>query len=232
MVFDAPTLNFYVDKLFPILAQTATALDIGANIGNHSIIFSNFFHRVIAFEPNPQVALLLRANTMGKSIEVIEKGLSDAQGKVNFNICDSNLGGSRIVDNVSDTYIDVVTLDQMIEQLNINNVSFIKIDVEGHELKVLAGAHKLLKYQQPVISLDLHSRELSEPINNLLMQSGYKHYYALVPIYSKHFYGIIPEWLLPKPLRPTVREVKLKSIHNLAECYGAVLIVSTEPLKL
>ena len=42
----------------------STALDIGANIGNHAAFLSNHFSRVIAFEPNPMVACLLKANAM------------------------------------------------------------------------------------------------------------------------------------------------------------------------
>ncbi len=47
----------------------STALDIGANIGNHAAFLSNHFGRVIAFEPNPMVACLLKANAMA-----LEKG--------------------------------------------------------------------------------------------------------------------------------------------------------------
>ena len=65
-VNDATTLNFYINILFPKLAHTVVALDIGANIGNHSCIFVKYFDRVIAFEPNPQVAYLVACKCNGQ----------------------------------------------------------------------------------------------------------------------------------------------------------------------
>ena len=227
-IYDATSLNFYVNILFPKLAHTAVALDIGANIGNHSCIFAKYFDRVIAFEPNPQVAYLLRANAMGKSIEVVGKGLSDTYGSLNFEICNDNLGGSRIVKYESDIIIEVDTLDRLTNQLSLDNVSFIKIDVEGHEENVITGALKLLKCQTPVLSLELHSHNLSESISKLLSQAGYKYFYLLVSDVEDH---IVPVRFIPKPLRNITNRVILKPINTLTECNGSgIIIVSPKPL--
>ena len=227
-VYDAASLNFYVDILFSKLTHTAIALDIGANIGNHSCIFSTYFDRVIAFEPNPQVAALLRVNAMGKSIEVVEKGLSDIHGRLNFKICNSNLGGSKIVNYKSDIIVEVDTLDRLTNHLLLDNVSFIKIDVEGHEDKVLAGAIKLLDNQTPVLSLELHSHNLSESISKLLSQVGYNYFYLLVPDVENY---IVPVRFIPKPLLKFANRVILKPINTLTECNGpGIIIVSPKPL--
>ena len=43
-----------------------TVLDIGANIGNHSLFFSNYFYKVLSFEPHPKIFKVLAINTEDK----------------------------------------------------------------------------------------------------------------------------------------------------------------------
>ena len=115
-------------------------------LGNHTVYFTRHFSRVIAFEPNPMVAALLRVNTaeFGNAINVLQIGLSDAPAKLNFKVNEHNLGASRITDEDSNSVIEVDKLDNLVADLKLDDVSFVKIDVEGHEDRVIAGAFEFL----------------------------------------------------------------------------------------
>ena len=224
--YDTLTIDYYCNKLFPKLTHTETALDIGANIGNHSSIFANHFDQVFAFEPNPRSALLLRANSLGKQIYVIEKGLSDTHGKLNFELSYGNIVGSRIVNVDSDTTIEVETLDRLSKHYDYGNVSFLKIDVEGHEAKVLAGAKQLLNTQHPVIALELHPYivpGIAGQVNNILMQAGYRFIYLLNPNRQ------VNRWV-PYMLRPTADKLIPISTNTITDKHD-VFIVSYKPLE-
>ena len=97
-------------------------------------------------------------------------GLSDKSGKLPFEIFPTNIGGSRIksadVDkklNEKIIYVDVERADK-INSLQKEKIELIKIDVEGHEIKVLKGAQKLIESNKPII---LFEAELLTAINHL-----------------------------------------------------------------
>ncbi len=216
--YDPLILDFYRNKLFPQIPHTSLALDIGANIGNHTVVIKQYFDRVIAFEPNPQTALLLRANTMGggkKLVEVVEKGLSDIHGTKNLSISYNNVGISRIVNEDTKTSIEVETLDRLRSKLKLEKVGFVKIDVEGHEAKVLAGAQQLLKSQQPVIALELHSSgDLPRQVHDELLKSGYQYFWEITNSQTKaeRFFS---KRMFPQILRPKVKKVYPKRIEKI-----------------
>jgi FkbM family methyltransferase len=148
----------FIEKKIPT-AKDKTVLDIGANIGNHSIFFANKFKNVYAFEPNPVTYEVLKINCTfaaeQKNITTVNVGLSDKEGSLPFYINRSNIGGSQIIDvnhkSSKDTIqINVKTLDQLIE-LKDASVALVKIDVEGHELNVLKGAKDTISRNMPAI---------------------------------------------------------------------------------
>lgn len=150
---DLLLIREYLESVY-LDTYNSTALDIGANIGNHSIYFSEFFENVLAFEPNPRTFALLKVNadyiSLKKNIKCFNYGLSNENGQLLFESSKSNLGGSNIVSQVlkfddSSTFlIDVKRADE-IELLFEKKISLIKIDIEGHELQALMGARELIK---------------------------------------------------------------------------------------
>ncbi len=231
--YEVRLLEILERDVFPKISRVETALDIGANIGIHTTCFSKHFDRVIAFEPNPQVAAVLRANAMGHPIEVIEKGLSNAPGKLNFRVNFQNLGNSQIVEESTGVSIEVETLDRLVESLGVKNVGFIKIDVEGHEAQVLAGAQEMLKQQRPIILMEVHYFSDSDPavrISAQLEQAGYSHFYALLPVKrQREFLGVPLRRFLPRPLRP-VQNFRLSPIERIAGPNLTHVLAATEPL--
>ena len=133
-------------------------LDVGANIGNHSIYFSSKFNKVFAFEPNADVYELLKFNaSQRQNVFPSMIGLGDVEGDFVLKEISGNLMASWI-DKNSDltdrkTYqIKIKTLDK----LNIPEVKFIKIDVEGYEIEVLKGGVDLISRDQPIILFEQH----------------------------------------------------------------------------
>ncbi len=183
-IFEEPELDVLSRELFHLLPSNSTALDIGANIGNHTMYFARYFDRVIAFEPNPMAAAVLRVNVMGagSNVIVVTKGLSDASGMRNFKFDNINLSASHVTDDLADANIEVTTLDALIEPLKLQNVSFLKIDVEGHEDKVIAGASEFLSASHPIVAMEglyKDDPEKGARVTVLLRDLGYRHFYRL-----------------------------------------------------
>ena len=144
-----------------------TMLDIGANIGNHSLYLAPNFKDIHAFEPNPITADRLRQNIElnRAAIHVHEVGLGDADAKLEFRSSDTgNLGGGSFTATrfpVSHC-LQVVQGDGYIADRGIRNVDFIKLDVEGFELKVLDGLAKTIERDRPVIVMEYDGRRGSQ----------------------------------------------------------------------
>ena len=137
--------------------RKSTMLDIGANIGNHSIYFSRFFEKVIAFEPNPKIYRLLEINTEEMpNVEVKNHGLSEKKEVLDFSVDKANWGGSRIIcedaesDAPASIKVNVESLDDVLND-RASQIELMKIDVEGHEFSVLQGAKKTLEKHKPTI---------------------------------------------------------------------------------
>ncbi len=122
------------------------AFDIGANRGHVSEALIELGARVVAVEPNPSLAPLLRRR-YGRQLTVIQAAVGDADGERIL-----YLGQNDLHWTVSDAWRDraprghvwteaikvpLITLDQLID--THGNPDFVKIDVEGYEPKVLAG---------------------------------------------------------------------------------------------
>lgn len=182
--YEKVQLNALKRLVFNDLDNASNCIDIGANIGNHACTFAKSFANVYAFEANPPVSYVLRANAFGKNITVFDYGLSDKNGTIPFKQFENNLGASCITANEADAdyFVDIQTLDSVVKKENITNISFVKIDVEGHETEVLEGGRLFFSEQKPVIALEAFFQ--SAPKNgkatlSLLRSYGYRHMYAL-----------------------------------------------------
>lgn len=234
-IYEGRELEALSREVFPRLDRPATALDIGANIGNHACYFAAHFDRVVAFEPNPPVAAVLRANAMGRNVEVVETGLSDRPGELNFSVNQTNLGGARVTTDPSGMTIKVDTLDRLAGPLGLDDVRFIKMDVEQHEEQVLTGAAAFLASQRPVIAMEGHyksHRETGLRVAAQLDRLGYRHFYSFTALRGSLFdrrYGSLRR-AIPRPLRPLAR-LTLASIDSVAGRNHDLVIASAEPLK-
>jgi FkbM family methyltransferase len=144
----------------------AIALDIGANVGHHTLYLASFCAHVHAFEPFEGVARFIdekvALNKLEHHITVHRVGLSDADAELPyFASTGNNIGNGTFVPSLADAHEApscVLALrhgDRCVASLNLPRVDLVKIDVEGFELKVLEGLRQTLARYRPLVMLEL-----------------------------------------------------------------------------
>jgi FkbM family methyltransferase len=140
-----------------------TIIDIGANIGNHSLFFSEFleYDEIICFEPFEKNVELLKLNLIGKNCRIMDYALSDSESeKILYNSQSNNFGGFSLhsYDGSKGENKSFIVKDKVVtktlDSLNLTNVTMIKIDVEGHENSVLNGGIETIKKNSPIIFIE------------------------------------------------------------------------------
>lgn len=132
-------------------------LDIGANIGNHTLYLAIVAGcRVVAFEPNRALAdALSRSATQSDvagRIEVRTCALGAEPGRGSLaNLDEANLGGQTVAVDPAHGDFEVAVLDRVTLP---GPVRAMKIDVEGMELDVLAGAEELVARDRPDLYIE------------------------------------------------------------------------------
>jgi FkbM family methyltransferase len=166
--------------------QEKTSIDIGANMGHYSYYMAKFSKNVIAFEPNRDLWGDL-GRLLGHKVRLESAALSRASGKAVMRIDSSNTGVATVEEKndlscVADQSV-VVSREietRTLDSFNLSNVAMIKIDVEGHEEAVLAGAHQTILRNQPVLiveSEDRHNSGAPQRVAESLAALGYLAFY-------------------------------------------------------
>ena len=158
--------------------KTSFFIDVGANIGTHSIGVAPNVRRVLAFEPNLENFDLLtknRALTMCKNITCSQIAFSSEVGKTNTKF---NFGKTTLCDGND---VIVTTLDSI---SGLPSIDFIKIDVEGMEYNVLKGAERSINYFQPKLLIEMQQQSLYEKVYNFLKNMNYNIYWFNVATYT------------------------------------------------
>jgi len=181
-VYEKEELDILFDFLAPLqeIFAAGSCLDIGANIGNHSIYFAPIFATVHSFEPHPATFRLLDFNVSGIGNVVAHNfGLGDSKGTFTLRENPTNLGGSAIADGsvggAGDIEIRVERVDGL--DLDLRALCFVKIDVEGFEASVLRGAIDTIRAHEPLIVLEQHESEFVDdttPSIATLQDLGYR----------------------------------------------------------
>lgn len=165
-------------------------VDIGANIGNHSLFFSRHYKKVFSFEPNKKVFELLTLNArLVDNIRCYNVGLSDSSNTAALLQSKSNIGGSRIVScSASDATVPVElrVLDE-IADIQDQAIGLIKVDIEGHEYQALTGARNTIKKNRPIILFEQKAADFDGGTSatvELLKSLGYTRF-AVVRSYPR-----------------------------------------------
>ncbi len=147
----------YIKSVYGSRIKGNTVLDIGANIGNHSVYFAKKIEaaRVYSFEPIRENYENLRRNidinNLGDKVYLRKVALGEKRsGGARISYSENNVGGTRINSSVQDegAEFEIVPLDELEFE---GNIALIKIDVEGFEFKVLRGAIETIKKHHPII---------------------------------------------------------------------------------
>lgn len=203
--FEKAVLDCLARDVFPALPKESIAVDIGANVGNHSVYFSGHFDQVHAFEPNQRTFHLLQANAMiSPKIIPYHLGCSDSAFEQEVVYETRNVGGARLAPIAQEAgaaegsppsgtlraKFALDRLDHVLPKELHHRVGFIKIDVEGHEAPAVRGAGEVIAASSPVIGFEVGASEVrngTTAAKEALIELGYDHFYHLqdtAPFYA------------------------------------------------
>ena len=131
------------------LKPDAIVIDVGANIGEFSVAVAPHAKKVYAFEPVARSRALLQKNTASSpTVEIIDCALSNTEGTVTLAPDTKNNSGTYRV--TGSGTIPLRTLDSF----NLTP-DFIKIDVQGLDIRVLQGAARTIAKNKPVLLFEI-----------------------------------------------------------------------------
>ena len=177
--------TFFDDDLLEALhlsnIKPGIVLDVGANIGNHTIYFSRVLKReVIAMEPFPQLFDLLerniRTNLVADMVEALKVGASDIMrwGKLysnSENRSKTTLYLERLTSFDDEAMARFVPLDEV--DLRGRPPALVKISVEGHEKFVLQGAQNILRHHRPHLLVPTPNQDAMNAIMDVIDPFNY-----------------------------------------------------------
>ena len=140
-------------------------LDVGANIGCTSLLFSDLGQQVIAFEPLARTFELLQKNISSSkknNIKLLQLALGDENKEAEIYFSDTNRSTAFVLDRTErddskTAVIKIKRLDDLFPEIGIDRLDFMKIDVEGYELRVLTGAKNTIEQYQPIVQMEFNS---------------------------------------------------------------------------
>jgi FkbM family methyltransferase len=218
--------DWYEGSLLAVLADVidrldlgrGTALDVGANIGNHACFFARRFRHLVCIEPGTTASLVLEANLSLSGLRNFDIHRVALGSEERFGVLDrvsgQNLGSSvvRLVDPGGDGEFEILRGDRLLQRSGVDDLTFVKIDVEGAEVGVIEGLAETLRAQTPIVCVEVLEEPRWIEVRRLLGQVGYDRWLAMTPeLETKGF--LARAWatlrgkrLSLKPLSPTFRD--------------------------
>jgi FkbM family methyltransferase len=147
-------MNDYIKKY---CTKDGLALDIGAHIGVHTIEMAKYAKCVLAFEPNPETYQILQLNTKNiNNVRTYNVGVGDHNGDATLIMKDINTLSQLKEEYSQDVKIAIISLDNFLKE-DKEQISFVKIDIEGFEINAFQGMKVLLTKYKPVIVFEDHT---------------------------------------------------------------------------
>lgn len=199
-----------VELFRSIITKDMTVIDVGANIGAHTLVFSQLAARVFALEPQRAMYYALCGMVALNNLEnviCINGAASDKDGVLPYRDLDvnqkNNMGGFSFNDNTDSTD----TIPCMKIDIPCN---FLKIDVEGMEREVLVGATDMIRQYKPILYLENDREEKSVALINYIEEIGYHPYW--------HF----PAFFNPRNFKGSTRDIfpQMGSVNMLCAPHG------------
>lgn len=170
-----PTSTAYFERELSRLRETVTpvtVLEVGGNIGYYTLIEADTLGSdgsILVCEPSPENVSILQENVSRNGyddvVDVSQLGLSDETGTAEFFLsshsnCHSFESDSRFRDTTESIEVDVMTVDDFLAERGIapETIHVVRMDVEGHEAKILEGMDELLAADGPMLLyVEFHS---------------------------------------------------------------------------
>ena len=173
-----------IETILSMLDKDSVYVDVGANIGTHSVSIAPHVAHVHAFEPNFENLYLLERNTKShQNITVYSKAASDHK---EFGYTEFNFGKTVYARATHKGQHPRETLNRskLLDSYEWPRVDFVKIDTEGHELQVLQGMGYILSNNRPCMLVEMQDETKYSEIYDWLSMFEYKMYWFPVATYN------------------------------------------------
>jgi len=166
------------------------AVDVGANYGMYTFYASRRFSICHSFEPLPYFETVYKQGFKNQNVEWQQVALSDKKESVTMRtpVCDRGFSTicacNHLEGKVDESDgIGLITVHTYrLDDFDFQAVGFIKVDVEGHEQEVLAGAVQTIRSWKPVILVEVEERHRQDSVlgtTSMLAALGYDCYFLL-----------------------------------------------------
>ncbi len=174
------TLDREIAYLESLITSRKRAIDIGANKGLYSYALSKFCSAVEAFEPQPWSAETITKSAR-PNIKVHRVALSNYEGTQTLHIPfvrGELYPALASIETLEQEHKDIEVSIKRLDDYNFQDVSLIKIDVEGHESKVIEGAKQTILREKPILLVEIEQRHLGsksiETVFKEITELGYE----------------------------------------------------------
>ncbi len=185
-----------LEVLGQLIQPGQVVLDIGANIGTHAVFFAQRMQgqgMVHAFEPQRLAFQNLCANLALNAITNVQAyraGAGDQRSMIHLPVLDptrnQNFGAVPLHDHAAGEPVEVVRVDD----LGLRACHLVKIDVEGMEARVLAGARETIQRHRPVLFVENNTVERSREIIEAILSLDYRAYWHIAAYFNPdNFFG-------------------------------------------
>lgn len=162
-----------LSRAFKHVRQFNRAIDIGTWIGDSTTIMASRFHSVLGYEVSPDVYECCVRNLADRNVTNVAMhniGMSNRTGEQNFYNGKCNFSGW--ISNKSDFGAVTITQSlvvktQRLDDLDLVDIDFVKIDVDSHEGFLIDGAREFLTRNSPVILIENKERVHQERQDNM-----------------------------------------------------------------
>ena len=179
-----------------LIPRGGVALDVGANIGAHTVPMARIVGdsgMVVALEPQRVLHQMLCANLALNALPNVWSfwaGAGPENGTLRVPPLDynatNNFGGISLSTGDDGETVRILPLDSLV----LSACHFIKIDVEGMEREVIAGAQTLIAKWRPLLYVENDRREKSAALIAALLALDYRLYWPLSPLFhAGNFFG-------------------------------------------
>jgi FkbM family methyltransferase len=168
--------EIYIDKVFAKLKPCNVILDVGANIGLTAMYLKDFGKTVYAIEPNPMFLDALRQNAKSINIFCCPCAIAESNGERMLYLNDENRTMNSLVwESGNGTMVMCKTFSQFMTEQRIEEIDFVKLDVEGAEEEILlsegfTGVCKSIKS----LLVEFHDRNRIDFLLDHMYHLGYK----------------------------------------------------------
>jgi len=183
-----------------LLRPGQTVVDGGANIGSHTVVFAGAVGPeglVHAFEPQRVIHQMLCANLALNGLANVHAhhaAVGAAPGQIAVPAVDygkaSNFGGVSLVDGASEGNVAEEVPVMTVDALSLERCHLIKIDVQGMEAEVLAGAAATIARCRPALYVENDLKEKSRALIAALFDLGYRLHWHIPRLFNQeNFFG-------------------------------------------